>query len=667
MRNITLGDTVYFNFTTRAFATGLPTSLLGTPALSVLEENNATPITAGVSVQVDRASVAGLNQATVVATTGNTYEAGKQYALYISAGTVAGDSAVGEVVAEFTVNADMTYNSLTVVGELTVQDGVDISCTTTNKHGFLATGDGTGEGIRGAGGATGHGILGITSGAGVNGIHGLSTTGGAGIGAQGGGANPGIDAVGGGTIGGHGIVGTGGAAGGDGFRGVGTAGTTDGDGMQLLGAGDAAGLEINGGPTGPGLEVVGGATSGNGLDITVTSGTTFNYNGTELSAEINAQCDASIETYHLDHLLAADYDPASKPGVATALLNEIVENDAGVSRFTTNSLENAPGGTPSSALLQSTVISGTPTSNAQFILTAGSSDNDAYNNQMCVIKDASVGEQKAVGLITDYIGSTKEVFLDVDPLPTFTFASGDTVEIWAVSGSQTPLEVDANGRVDVGNVAGTVQTAGDLKTLIDAVQTTASTIDSNLENGTDGLSALSADIAAVDGKVNTAQADLNILTDTDGVIIGSAAEAQLVDAVMDETLTSHVTADSLGVAIKDTLADTSTDGVVIAAAQTVATVTDVTNLHASAATAASITALNDISVADILTTQMTEAYAADGVAPTMAQALFLIQQSVGDFEITGTTLTVRELDGVTTAATYTLDDSADPTDRTRAT
>lgn len=62
------------------------------------------------------------------------------------------------------------------------------------------------------------------------------------------------------------------------------------------------------------------------------------------AADVNAQCDASIESYHLDHLLAATYDPASKPGAADALLNELVENDSGVSRFTANSLEEAPTG-----------------------------------------------------------------------------------------------------------------------------------------------------------------------------------------------------------------------------------------------------------------------------------------------------------------------------------
>lgn len=72
-------------------------------------------------------------------------------------------------------------------------------------------------------------------------------------------------------------------------------------------------------------------------------------------------------------------------------------------------------------------------------------------------------------------------------------------------------------------------------------------------------------------------------------------------------------------------------------------------------------------ISQVLTTQMTESYAADGTAPTLAQALFNIQQTLGDFSITGTTITVKKLDGSTTAMTYTLDDATTPTSRTRAT
>ena len=62
-------------------------------------------------------------------------------------------------------------------------------------------------------------------------------------------------------------------------------------------------------------------------------------------AEVQSEVQDAIEANHLDHLLAVDYDPASKPGVPTALLNEMVESDGGVSRFTANALEEAPSGT----------------------------------------------------------------------------------------------------------------------------------------------------------------------------------------------------------------------------------------------------------------------------------------------------------------------------------
>ena len=61
-------------------------------------------------------------------------------------------------------------------------------------------------------------------------------------------------------------------------------------------------------------------------------------------AEVQSECNDALVALHLDHLLSVDYDPASKPGTATALLNELVENDSGVSRFTSNALEQGPSG-----------------------------------------------------------------------------------------------------------------------------------------------------------------------------------------------------------------------------------------------------------------------------------------------------------------------------------
>ena len=84
-----------------------------------------------------------------------------------------------------------------------------------------------------------------------------------------------------------------------------------------------------------------------------------------------------------------------------------------------------------------------------------------------------------------------------------------------------------------------------------------------------------------------------------------------------------------------------------------------------ASNGAAIAALNDISAADVLTAQFVESYAADGVAPTLTESLMLVQQMLTDFVISGVTMTVRELDGVATAATLTLNDGTNPTGITR--
>ena len=66
-------------------------------------------------------------------------------------------------------------------------------------------------------------------------------------------------------------------------------------------------------------------------------------------AEVQSECNDALVALHLDHAFAVDYDPASPPGVATALFNELIESDAGVSRFTVNALENGPSGSGASA------------------------------------------------------------------------------------------------------------------------------------------------------------------------------------------------------------------------------------------------------------------------------------------------------------------------------
>ena len=103
MRDVTAEDTIFISFTTRAFATGIPTVLAGTPVVSAYEDAGLTQITAGITLGVDHDGVVGLNMLTIVATAANGYDTGKDYQLVITTGTVGGVSVVGEVVGQFTI------------------------------------------------------------------------------------------------------------------------------------------------------------------------------------------------------------------------------------------------------------------------------------------------------------------------------------------------------------------------------------------------------------------------------------------------------------------------------------------------------------------------------------------------------------------------------------
>lgn len=165
------------------------------------------------------------------------------------------------------------------------------------------------------------------------------------------------------------------------------------------------------------------------------------------------------------------------------------------------------------------------------------------------------------------------------------------------------------------------------------------------------------------------QLDVNVQYWND-VEVTTALETSgdVADAVWDEAQADHVAAGSFGIMASEIAAipTTAMRGTDSAALASVCTEPRLAELDA-ANLPTDISNLNDVSIADILASQLTESYAADGVAPTLTQALFMIQQLLGDFSISGTTLTLREIDGVTTAATYTLDSATIPTSITRAT
>src|SRR5688572_22330578 len=112
MRDITLGETHDFKFTTCEPDTGAPATLSGTPVISAYVDNSTTQITAGITLTADFDGVTGLNNVRVVATSGNGYATGSSVALIITTGTVDSVSAVGYKVGEFSIGRAAAFTRL---------------------------------------------------------------------------------------------------------------------------------------------------------------------------------------------------------------------------------------------------------------------------------------------------------------------------------------------------------------------------------------------------------------------------------------------------------------------------------------------------------------------------------------------------------------------------
>lgn len=125
MRDYALGSTFDLKFTTRSFSTGAPTTMAANATVVAYVDNSTTEITAGITLTYTGGfdGVAGLCNVRVVATSGNGYASGSNYALVISAGTVGGVSVVGEVVGEFSIEAQSPLRPTTTGRTLDVSSG----------------------------------------------------------------------------------------------------------------------------------------------------------------------------------------------------------------------------------------------------------------------------------------------------------------------------------------------------------------------------------------------------------------------------------------------------------------------------------------------------------------------------------------------------------------
>lgn len=302
-----------------------------------------------------------------------------------------------------------------------------------------------------------------------------------------------------------------------------------------------------------GVVVAAGSKTGYSLAADQSSVTigTVNALGATAKADVNAEVDTALTDIHLDHLLAADYDPASKPGTATALLNELVESDAGVSRFTANALEQAPagggGGTADWTADEKTAIKsilGIPASGtAPEDPTVGILDT--IRDKVDTVDDLLDTEVAAIKSDTTAIladTGTDGVVVAAASKTGYTLSSAGIQAIWDALTSALST-ASSIGKLLVDNINATISSR--------ASQTSVDTIDTNVDSvladtGTDGVVvaagsksgySLAADQSGVTvGTVNAlgtqAKADVNAEADTALTDVGlTSARTAKLDAL----------------------------------------------------------------------------------------------------------------------------------------
>lgn len=134
-----LGDrtedsTIDFAFFTAA-ADGTPTTLSGTPAISIYKANGTTQSTAGVTLTVDFDSVTGLNHVRIDTSADAFYATANDYMAVITTGTVDGTSVVGAVVATFSI--ENRHEPLEDAGSLPGQEAPSATATPLTMLGYL--------------------------------------------------------------------------------------------------------------------------------------------------------------------------------------------------------------------------------------------------------------------------------------------------------------------------------------------------------------------------------------------------------------------------------------------------------------------------------------------------------------------------------------------------
>lgn len=227
------------------------------------------------------------------------------------------------------------------------------------------------------------------------------------------------------------------------------------------------------------------------------------------------------------------------------------------------------------AVLNTTIA--TLSSQTSFTLTVGPAEDDALNGCVVVIHDVASAVQLGTATILDYTGSTKTVTLAAGT--TFTAAATDNIAVYAPIGIQSAAGVLwGSGAITAGSIAtdaigaaeladGAITAATFAAGAIDATAIATGAIDAD-SIAADAITAAKIAAGAIDAATFAADVDAEILSylvddatriDASQLNTHSAITvAGIADGVWDEDATGHQTGGTFGQAIGDPGADTNT-------------------------------------------------------------------------------------------------------------
>ena len=152
------------------------------------------------------------------------------------------------------------------------------------------------------------------------------------------------------------------------------------------------------------------------------------------TTQVKTQADNALADINLDKLLAAN--AADSDVVNQSIIAQLASTSGNFSGYD-KAIDSLQAASENASLIRTTIA--TRSSQTEFTLTAGSADNDAYNDCLAVITDATTAVQIGFAKVSDYVGSTKTVTLAADP--GFTHAVDDKIEIrpFAVTKNESEL------------------------------------------------------------------------------------------------------------------------------------------------------------------------------------------------------------------------------------